>query len=220
MVAPLPVLGPLPANARNPTVDTTPTKNNGTADLAPPPLPSMIQSSQCGAGCWNNFNSRHFFLLVALLPSCDRALLVLMTEHTTSEEEPMTTTTTSGAADPDKTSAKHATLVVKVKSVDDVEFELPLAAAKQSQLIRDSLPDDLEELDEDKVDTIEPIDLLRVGSRALEKVVAFLIHHHEEPMKEIPTPLQHNSFNEVRMIPYARQKMTLNCGCCRGCVDG
>lgn len=70
MVAPLPVLGPLPANARNPTVDTTPTKNNGTADLAPPPLPSMIQSSQCGAGLLEQLQFSSL-----LLACCPPALL-------------------------------------------------------------------------------------------------------------------------------------------------
>ena len=41
------------------------------------------------------------------------------------------------------------------------------------------------------------IEILRVSSECLQKVVEFLKHYHEEKMKEIPTPLGGSSFNEV-----------------------
>ena len=72
------------------------------------------------------------------------------------------------------------------------EFEIKLGAAKLSELIKDSVGEE-----EDQEDSIE-IDVLRVKGDCLEKVVDFLKHYHEEPMKEIPTPLGGSSFNEVR----------------------
>jgi Skp1 family, tetramerisation domain len=84
-------------------------------------------------------------------------------------------------------------VIVKLTSVDDFTFELPLEACKASQLCRDALPEDPDET----LDAVEPIQLLRVGKRALEKVVDFLKHHHEEPLQEIPNPLRHGTFDEV-----------------------
>ena len=43
----------------------------------------------------------------------------------------------------------------------------------------------------------QPIELLRVGKRCLEKVVDFLKHYHDEPLHDIPTPLQGSTFEEV-----------------------
>jgi Skp1 family, tetramerisation domain len=86
-------------------------------------------------------------------------------------------------------------LVVTLKSLDDFSFELPLEAARLSDLCKNSIPEDLEE-----VTSIEPIELLRVGQRALEKIVAFLKHHHEEPLIAIPDPLPHATFDEVSWL--------------------
>jgi hypothetical protein len=81
---------------------------------------------------------------------------------------------------------------VTLRSIDDLEFQLPLSAARHSELCQQAIPEDVEE-----IASMEPIDLLRVGSRALEKVVAFLIQHDKEPLKEIPNPLPFATFNEV-----------------------
>jgi len=93
------------------------------------------------------------------------------------------------------------TTMIKLKSMMDEngnfeEFDISMAAAKISDLIRDARgdPDDDED-DEDKA----PLELTvtRVKGPCLKKVVDFMNHHHIEKMKEIPTPLGGSSFNEV-----------------------
>ena len=41
------------------------------------------------------------------------------------------------------------------------------------------------------------IELQRVEEATLEKVVEFLIHHMEDPMIEIPTPLEGSTFGDI-----------------------
>ena len=79
--------------------------------------------------------------------------------------------------------------IIKLKSKDEQVFELTADAASISDLVRDSLTD---------AEDDDPIEILRVSSDCLEKVVEFLKHYKEENMKEIPTPLGGSSFNEVR----------------------
>lgn len=85
-------------------------------------------------------------------------------------------------------------LVVKLISLDGGEFEIPIKAAYGSQLIKDALPENIEEVSE-----VDPVDVLRVGAKCLAKVVDFLNHNFEEPLNEIPCPLapNHTSFEEV-----------------------
>lgn len=107
---------------------------------------------------------------------------------------------------PDNVNGNASGVEVVVTSVDGGEFTLPLEAARLSELIRDSLNDD-EEGGEDDGDgnpaapagqtTLGPFPLLRVGRIALEKVVDFLLHYHEEKMSPIPTPLGAGTFHEV-----------------------
>jgi hypothetical protein len=78
-------------------------------------------------------------------------------------------------------------------SQDGQKIELPLKAAQLSKLVQNSLPED-----EDDPSSPYELDLLRVGGDCLKQVVAFLIHHAEEPMNEIPVPLGGNSLGEVR----------------------
>jgi hypothetical protein len=77
--------------------------------------------------------------------------------------------------------------VITLKSKDEKVFQLPADAAQISDLVKDSLGDSDDEV----------IEILRVSSDCLEKVVEFLQHYKEEKMKEIPTPLGGSSFNEV-----------------------
>ena len=121
------------------------------------------------------------------------------------------------AADGDK---KPATVVKKEKTKDDFTmislvsdggaekktFQLSLAAAKHSGLVRQALEYREEEEDEEDDDEAEkkakaaPIHCLRVQADCLEKVVEFLKHHHDvEPMKEINLPFWQNSLEEVRV---------------------
>lgn len=70
-------------------------------------------------------------------------------------------------------------------------FEISYDAASLSEYVRDSYVEP--ESDIEKVE----IPVLRVKGDCLEKVVDFMVHYHEEKMKDIPTPLGGNSFNEV-----------------------
>jgi Skp1 family, tetramerisation domain len=83
-------------------------------------------------------------------------------------------------------------LIVTLRSLDGIDFHLPLEAARLSDLCKAAIPEDL-----DEVTSIETIELLRVGARALEKIVAFMTHHNEEPLIAIPDPLPYATFDEV-----------------------
>lgn len=72
-------------------------------------------------------------------------------------------------------------------------FTLSYDAAILSQLVSDSLGDD-----EDSGE----IEIMRVSSKCLSKVVDFLKHHLDEPMEEIITPLNGNTFEEVKYIQH------------------
>lgn len=98
-------------------------------------------------------------------------------------------------------------MIIRLKSMADEngnqrEFEIKFGAAKLSELIKDSVG---EEPDFDN-ETSAEIDVPRVKGDCLEKVVDFLKHYSEEPMKEIPTPLGGSTFDEVR-------RGCIRCGC-------
>ena len=95
------------------------------------------------------------------------------------------------------------TTMIKLKSMADEngkteEFYISMAAAQISDLIKDASgdPDDQDDDDDDDNKTVE-IEVSRVKGPCLAKVVDFMKHHHEEKMKEIPTPLGGSTFNEV-----------------------
>ena len=52
---------------------------------------------------------------------------------------------------------------------------------------------------EDDDDDVSPedVEIVKVDSPCLEKVVEFLKHYHEEPLNEIKTPLEENTFDGV-----------------------
>jgi hypothetical protein len=82
------------------------------------------------------------------------------------------------------------------------EFELPVAAAALSELVLNACGCETAEGDENESDSegeFPPVDVPRVSSAALEKVVDFLKHYKEEPMKDIPTPLGASTFVEVSL---------------------
>jgi hypothetical protein len=94
-------------------------------------------------------------------------------------------------------STKNLTLV----SSDGVEFELPVAAAALSEYVLNACGRGTED-DENEPEPeseFENVDVLRVSSGALSKVVDFLKHYKEEPMKGIPTPLGASTFDEVSL---------------------
>lgn len=66
----------------------------------------------------------------------------------------------------------------------------PYAAARLSHVVRDAQAEE----DDGVIETPEDVQIIKVESRCLEKVVEFLKHYHEEPLTEIKTPLEENTF--------------------------
>eukprot|EP00538_Stauroneis_constricta_P012343 CAMPEP_0119557402 /NCGR_PEP_ID=MMETSP1352-20130426/9076_1 /TAXON_ID=265584 /ORGANISM="Stauroneis constricta, Strain CCMP1120" /LENGTH=167 /DNA_ID=CAMNT_0007604505 /DNA_START=139 /DNA_END=642 /DNA_ORIENTATION=+ len=77
--------------------------------------------------------------------------------------------------------------VVKLMSKDGKDFEITAKAAQLSVLVKDTL----EESEKTEVE------IMRVDSKCLEKVVEFLKHYAEEEMREIGTPLRGSTFIEI-----------------------
>ena len=87
--------------------------------------------------------------------------------------------------------------IVKLVSRDDMEYELPLRAARLSRFVGNSLNlDDDNDAPDDAEETLK-VDVIRVSGGCLEKVVAFLKHHDEQPMNEITMPLPGPTFEDV-----------------------
>jgi hypothetical protein len=99
-----------------------------------------------------------------------------------------------------ESSTKNLVLV----SSDGVEFTLPVAAAALSEYVLNACGRGTEDDDnETELESeFENVDVLRVTSGALSKVVDFLKHYKEEPMKNIPTPLGASTFDEVSLSEY------------------
>jgi hypothetical protein len=81
-------------------------------------------------------------------------------------------------------------MTIRLKTKDGTVFELTEKEGSIAQLIRDATEDN----EEDEAE----IEIERVGSECLKKVVDFMKHYAVEKMKEIPTPLGGSAFNEVR----------------------
>jgi hypothetical protein len=98
--------------------------------------------------------------------------------------------------------------VVTLASADGETFVLPYKAAIQSVLVKDTLPgadddfvtvgDDEEESLDNQEAVFETIEIPRVSGACLGMVVEFLKHHAIEPVSEIPHPLPHDTFEQVR----------------------
>lgn len=82
--------------------------------------------------------------------------------------------------------------VIRLKAKDGKVFDLSMAAASISELIINA-----SEGQEDSDDPIE-IEIDRLSSEGLGKVVEFMNHYKDEKMVEIPSPLGSSSFDEVR----------------------
>ena len=87
--------------------------------------------------------------------------------------------------------------IIRLKSNDGKVFEITEKEGSISELIRDAT--------EGNEDDVTEIEISRVNSECLEKVVNFMKHYAVEKMKEVPTPLGGSSFNEVS----ARKRLML-----------
>lgn len=88
--------------------------------------------------------------------------------------------------------AEERTGTLKLKSNDGKEFEVSESACKISEFLIDTPRNEDKEVTE--------IEIPRVSGETLEKVVEYMKHYAEEKMKEVPTPLGGNSFDEVCVI--------------------
>uniref|UniRef100_A0A6V2AFM3 E3 ubiquitin ligase complex SCF subunit n=1 Tax=Ditylum brightwellii TaxID=49249 RepID=A0A6V2AFM3_9STRA len=85
--------------------------------------------------------------------------------------------------------------MINLKSKDGVVFEIQSSAAKISVLVVTTIDlDDEDEYDEDRKPTVE---IPKVESTCLSKVVDFCNHYMKEPLRPIKTPLEGNSLEEV-----------------------
>ena len=106
----------------------------------------------------------------------------------------------------EKLESEKDTREVTLLGGDGKAFTLPFKAAIQSVLVKDTLSgyeeegvdEDEEGDDAEKPVVYEPIEMQRVSSSTLEKIVDFLKHHDEEPINEIPHPLPADTFEQVR----------------------
>ena len=76
----------------------------------------------------------------------------------------------------------------------------PYDAACLSQVVKDAQPEEDGEVDD--------VEISKVESACLAKVVEFLKHYHEDPMTEIKTPLEDNNFEGVVKQEWYRNFVT------------
>jgi len=69
----------------------------------------------------------------------------------------------------------------------------PYVAARLSQTVKDAQPCE----DDDENESPEDVEIVKVDTPCLEKVVEFLKHYNEDALKEIKTPLEDNTFDGV-----------------------
>jgi len=88
--------------------------------------------------------------------------------------------------------AEESNSMIKLVSRDDQEFELPVATARLAKIV-DNVFDD----EDESATPPQRMDIIRVRGECLEKVIEYLKHYVEEPMKDIPMPLGGTSMQEV-----------------------
>mmetsp|Transcript_8105 Transcript_8105/g.14819 ORF Transcript_8105/g.14819 Transcript_8105/m.14819 type:complete len:187 (-) Transcript_8105:514-1074(-) len=79
---------------------------------------------------------------------------------------------------------------IKLVSRDGKEFALPYSGAKLSKLVENALDGKGDDADVDE----RTVQIPKVEEECLSKVVEYLKHYQEEPMEEIKTPLEENTF--------------------------
>ena len=95
--------------------------------------------------------------------------------------------------DTENATMADAGATIKLISRTGDAFELPYVAARLSQTVKDAQPCE----EEDDNEQPEDVEIVKVDTPCLEKVVEFMKHYHEEPLEEIKTPLEDNTFDGV-----------------------
>lgn len=89
--------------------------------------------------------------------------------------------------------------MVTLQSSDGFDFEVPVAEARISDLVMDSVGD------EDDDPPTGPISILRVKKQCLGKVIEYMEHYYDEPMNPIQSPIIGNAFDEVSQVLVPRK---------------
>ncbi|KAL7462266.1 hypothetical protein ACHAXS_005463 [Conticribra weissflogii] len=79
---------------------------------------------------------------------------------------------------------------IRLVSRDGKEFTLPYSGAKLSKLVENALDGKGDDADVEE----RTVQIPKVEEECLSKVVEYLKHYQEEPMDEIRTPLEENTF--------------------------
>eukprot|EP00587_Corethron_hystrix_P012862 CAMPEP_0113308348 /NCGR_PEP_ID=MMETSP0010_2-20120614/6818_1 /TAXON_ID=216773 ORGANISM="Corethron hystrix, Strain 308" /NCGR_SAMPLE_ID=MMETSP0010_2 /ASSEMBLY_ACC=CAM_ASM_000155 /LENGTH=164 /DNA_ID=CAMNT_0000163363 /DNA_START=194 /DNA_END=685 /DNA_ORIENTATION=+ /assembly_acc=CAM_ASM_000155 len=88
--------------------------------------------------------------------------------------------------------------VVKLVSKEGETFEVPLAVARMSELVKTMIDDEADDDDESP-----DIPLPNVKADVLKKVIEFCKHHREETMNDIEKPLKSANMSDVVQKWYA-----------------
>jgi len=88
--------------------------------------------------------------------------------------------------------------IVKLVSKEGETFEVPLAVARMSELVKTMIDDEAEDDDESP-----DIPLPNVKADVLKKVIEFCKHHREEAMNDIEKPLKSANISDVVQKWYA-----------------
>lgn len=101
-----------------------------------------------------------------------------------------------------------------LQSSDGHDFEVPIDAAKIADLVQDSVGvAEEDEADDDDGMPSGSLSILRVKKDCLQKVVDYMKHYKEEPMRDILTPLGGNTFDEVGLSLRVRQELLYLVSC-------
>lgn len=88
------------------------------------------------------------------------------------------------------------TRTVNLVSKEGDTYEVPIAVAKMSNIVKTTLEDDSD-------DDVQEIPLPNVKATVLAKVIEYCTHYQIEPMTQITTPLKSSKFEEVVQQWYA-----------------
>mmetsp|Transcript_15364 Transcript_15364/g.26681 ORF Transcript_15364/g.26681 Transcript_15364/m.26681 type:complete len:174 (-) Transcript_15364:437-958(-) len=96
---------------------------------------------------------------------------------------------------------ENTNATVKLISKEGDAFEVPLAVATMSELVKSM--NDEEDDDDDGGNAVSEVPLPNVKSEVLKKVIEFCEHHLSEPMTEIEKPLKSQNMADVVQKWYA-----------------
>ena len=79
---------------------------------------------------------------------------------------------------------------IRLRSREGDGYEVQYRAAKLSKLVEDSLDEDEDDGEDGAEEEVKELEIPKVSSNCLSKVVQFMKHHEEEALADIITPLE------------------------------